>query len=103
MPVLLSVNINKIGTLRNARGKDLPNLLEMAEVIIQSGAKGITVHPRPDERHIRYQDVFDLKAFLKAYSHVEFNIEGYPSSQFLNLIKEVKPSQCTLSLTLPMF
>jgi len=88
----LSVNINKIATLRNARGGNLPNLLAMAIDCEKFGAEGITVHPRPDERHVRYQDVLDLKPVLKT----EFNIEGYPSERFIELVNEVKPAQVTL-------
>ena len=92
----LSVNINKIATLRNARGKDLPNLLKMTQIIIEAGAKGITAHPRPDERHIRYKDISQLKNLIKKYKDIEFNIEGYPSNKFLKLIEDILPSQCTL-------
>lgn len=88
----LSVNINKIATLRNARGGNIPNLLQMALDIERFGAQGITVHPRPDERHIRYQDVYDLKPRLTT----EFNIEGYPSKEFMDLVLSVVPSQVTL-------
>lgn len=88
----LSVNINKIATLRNARGGNVPNLLKVALDCEKFGAEGITVHPRPDERHIRYQDVYDLKPLLKT----EFNIEGYPSTDFIQLVLEVKPAQVTL-------
>ncbi len=88
----LSVNINKIATLRNARGGNIPNVLEAAVNCERFGAQGITVHPRPDERHIRYQDVRDIKAEITT----EFNIEGYPSDQFLQLVKEVHPAQVTL-------
>lgn len=88
----LSVNINKIATLRNARGKNLPDVLKAAIDCERYGAQGITVHPRPDERHIRYQDVRDLKPILKT----EFNIEGYPSEKFINLVLSVKPAQVTL-------
>lgn len=88
----LSVNINKIATLRNARGGNLPDLIKMALDIESFGAEGITVHPRPDERHIRYQDVRDLKPILST----EFNIEGYPSKEFISLVKEIKPHQITL-------
>jgi pyridoxine 5-phosphate synthase len=88
----LSVNINKLATLRNARGKNNPNLIEWAEKIESYGAQGITVHPRPDERHIRRSDAFALKRTVKT----EYNIEGYPSSDFLDLIEEIKPDQCTL-------
>lgn len=88
----LSVNINKIATLRNARGGNLPDLIKMALDIESFGAEGITVHPRPDERHIRYQDVRDLKPILST----EFNIEGYPSKEFISLVREIKPHQITL-------
>jgi len=88
----LSVNINKIATLRNARGGNLPDLIKTAINCERFGAEGITVHPRPDERHIRYQDVRDLKPLLKT----EFNIEGYPSERFIQLVLDVKPDQVTL-------
>ncbi|MAY83666.1 MAG: pyridoxine 5'-phosphate synthase [Flavobacteriales bacterium] len=88
----LSVNINKIATLRNARGGNLPNLIEVAKDCEKFGAEGITVHPRPDERHIRYQDVHELRSVLST----EFNIEGYPSKEFLELVHDVKPAQVTL-------
>lgn len=94
--VKLSVNVNKIATLRNARGKNQPDLLEFTRLIIDSGAHGITVHPRPDERHIRYRDIYSLKEFLSENKAMEFNIEGYPSPKFIQLIKEVQPHQCTL-------
>lgn len=88
----LSVNINKIATLRNARGGNSPNVLEAAINCERFGANGITVHPRPDERHIRYDDVRQLKPVLKT----EFNIEGFPSADFIKLVNEVKPAQVTL-------
>ncbi len=88
----LSVNINKIATLRNARGGNIPDVLKVASDIEEFGSEGITVHPRPDERHIRYQDVLDLKKIVKN----EFNIEGYPSTKFIQLVCEVKPHQVTL-------
>ena len=88
----LSVNINKIATLRNARGGNIPNVLKVAVDCQKFGAQGITVHPRPDERHIKYQDVRDIKPFITS----EFNIEGYPSSKFIDLVLEVKPDQVTL-------
>lgn len=88
----LSVNINKIATLRNARGGDIPNVLEAAKNIESFGAEGITVHPRPDERHIRYSDVRELKPVLTT----EFNIEGKPIQPFIDLVLEVKPAQVTL-------
>ncbi|MBF0578017.1 pyridoxine 5'-phosphate synthase [Dysgonomonas sp. GY617] len=88
----LSVNINKIATIRNARGGNVPNVLQVALDCEKFGAQGITVHPRPDERHIKFKDVYDLKAQIKT----EFNIEGYPSTDFIELIKSVKPTQVTL-------
>lgn len=88
----LSVNVNKIATLRNARGGDVPNLLQVVRDIEEFGAGGITVHPRPDERHIRYQDVYDINDQYKT----EFNIEGYPNQKFLDLVFDVKPTQVTL-------
>ena len=88
----LSVNINKIATLRNARQENKPDLLKMALLIEKYGAHGITVHPRPDERHIKRQDVF----LLKKYLNCELNIEGYPSESFLHLLEEIKPTQVTL-------
>lgn len=88
----LSVNINKIATLRNARGGNNPNVVKVAQDCERFGAQGITVHPRPDERHIRSADVLDLKRVVKT----EFNIEGYPDERYLQLIKEVKPDQATL-------
>ncbi len=89
----LSVNINKIATLRNARGENNPDVIKVALDCINFGAQGITVHPRPDERHIRYQDVRDLKKVIKS---VEFNIEGYPNQKFMDLVLEVCPDQVTL-------
>jgi pyridoxine 5-phosphate synthase len=88
----LSVNINKIATLRNARGGNIPDVRKAAIECQRFGAEGITVHPRPDERHIRYQDVRDVKTVILT----EFNIEGYPSRSFLDLVAEVRPDQVTL-------
>ena len=88
----LSINVNKIATLRNARGGNVPNLAKVAQDIERFGAEGITVHPRPDERHIRYADVRELKPLVKT----EFNIEGYPNEEFVNLVLEVRPDQVTL-------
>ncbi|QJW91592.1 pyridoxine 5'-phosphate synthase [Spirosoma taeanense] len=88
----LSVNINKIATLRNARGGNTPNLVKVALDCERFGAQGITVHPRPDERHIRYQDVLDLHEVVTT----EFNIEGNPDQRFIELVKRVKPAQVTL-------
>ena len=90
----LSVNVNKIATLRNARGNNIPNLEMVTKSIIDFGADGITMHPRPDERHIKYQDVFDLASIIK--EKVEFNIEGFPSDRFMSMVLEVKPHQVTL-------
>ena len=87
----LSVNINKIATLRNARGGNVPNLLKTASDMERFGAQGITVHPRPDGRHIRFQDVLDLKSVLTT----EFNIEGYPSKNWMELVLKTKPQQAT--------
>ena len=88
----LSVNINKIATLRNARGGNVPNLLQVASDIQKFGGEGITIHPRPDERHIRYQDARDLKPIV----YTEYNIEGNPQHNFINLVLELKPTQVTL-------
>lgn len=88
----LSVNINKIATLRNSRGGNVPNLLQVAIDIQKFGGQGITVHPRPDERHIRYQDARDLVAVV----HTEYNIEGNPVKKFMDLVLETKPTQVTL-------
>lgn len=88
----LSVNINKIATLRNARGGDVPNLVQFAIDVQNFGAQGITIHPRPDERHIRYDDVYDLKPIVST----EFNIEGNPVRQFVDMVLDVKPTQVTL-------
>jgi len=88
----LSVNINKIATLRNARGGNVPNLLAVATDIENFGAQGITIHPRPDERHIRYEDARNLKKIVTT----EFNIEGNPNQKFIDLVLEVKPEQVTL-------
>jgi len=88
----LSVNINKIATLRNARGGNYPNVLDAAINCERFGAEGITVHPRPDERHIRYQDVYDIKPIITT----EFNIEGYPSEDFIKLVLDINPTQVTL-------
>ncbi len=92
MTTNLSVNINKIATLRNARGEDNPNVVKVALDCERFGADGITVHPRPDERHIKHADVYDLKAVIKT----EFNIEGYPSDDFIDMVLKVKPAQVTL-------
>jgi pyridoxine 5-phosphate synthase len=92
MMTKLSVNINKIATLRNARGGNVPDLLLVAKDIQKFGAQGITIHPRPDERHIRYQDARDLRPIV----YTEFNIEGNPQHNFIDLVLECKPDQVTL-------
>lgn len=88
----LSVNINKVATIRNARGGNNPNVVQVAKDAERFGAQGITIHPRPDERHITTQDVYDLKKVVTT----EFNIEGFPDERFLQILKEVKPEQATL-------
>ena len=93
---VLSVNVNKIALLRNSRGRDYPKLLKFVEQLLALGVKGITVHPRPDERHVTRQDVYDISQYLRSRSDVEFNIEGYPSEDFLDLVMAVSPAQCTL-------
>lgn len=93
----LSVNVNKIATLRNSRGGSVPDLVEAVRVILDAGATGITVHPRPDQRHIRLSDVRDLTALLAPLrDRVEFNIEGDPRPELMDLVCEVRPHQCTL-------
>jgi pyridoxine 5-phosphate synthase len=88
----LSVNVNKIATLRNSRGGDFPNVVKVASDIQEFGAQGITIHPRPDERHIRYQDAYDLKKIVTT----EFNIEGNPIQKFMDMVLEIRPTQVTL-------
>ncbi|MHC5769968.1 MAG: pyridoxine 5'-phosphate synthase [Nostoc sp.] len=88
----LSINLNKVALLRNSRSFGIPSVIKAAYTCIQAGAHGITVHPRPDARHIKSEDVYELAKMLT----VEFNIEGNPSSQFLKIIRDVKPTQCTL-------
>jgi pyridoxine 5-phosphate synthase len=97
----LSVNVNKIATLRNARGGDVPNVLKTSLDILRFGAEGITVHPRPDGRHIRYQDVKDLSRLVRQWNRnqrrqVEFNVEGFPDSSYMKLVESVRPHQATL-------
>jgi len=92
MTTKLSVNVNKIATIRNARGGNTPSLIEVTKNIELFGADGITVHPRPDERHITLQDTYDLAEVVKT----EFNIEGYPNDRFIKLIQDIKPAQATL-------
>lgn len=91
----LSVNLNAVAMLRNRRDVGWPSVTGMARVVLDAGAAGITVHPRPDERHIRRSDVFELAEVLQAYPAAEFNIEGYPSSDFLALVERIKPDQVT--------
>lgn len=88
----LSVNINKIATLRNSRGGDIPNVVQFAKDVQGFGAEGITIHPRPDERHIRYKDAYDLKSEV----YTEYNIEGNPVPKFMDMVLEIKPTQVTL-------
>ncbi len=88
----LSVNINKVALIRNSRGSNLPDLVQIAKDCERFGADGITVHPRPDQRHIRFDDVYKLKETVTT----EFNVEGYPSEAFMKMMREVKPHQCTL-------
>ncbi|NNL83472.1 MAG: pyridoxine 5'-phosphate synthase [Winogradskyella sp.] len=88
----LSVNINKIATLRNSRGGDVPNVVKFARDVQRFGAEGVTIHPRPDERHIRYKDAYDLKTEV----YTEYNIEGNPIPKFIDMVLEIKPTQVTL-------
>jgi pyridoxine 5-phosphate synthase len=94
--VRLSVNVNKVALLRNARGGNIPDVLQAARTCLEAGCHGITVHPRPDARHITYSDVFELAAMLQADYKTEFNIEGYPGAEFLDLLGRVRPDQATL-------
>ena len=95
MKTALSVNVNKVALLRNSRNLDIPNVVHAATLCLQAGANGITVHPRPDERHIRRADVFDLAALLKDWPEAEFNIEGNPFHNLMQFVREVRPQQCT--------
>ena len=92
----LSVNLNKIGLLRNSRGRDYPNMVVVGKKTLDLGAFGITIHPRPDQRHATYQDARDLKALLAQYPGKELNIEGFPDQTFIDVVLEVVPEQCTL-------
>ena len=92
----LSVNLNRVALLRNSRPLDVPNLLHIATLVLQAGANGITVHPRPDERHIRAADVHDLHTLLKAWPQAEYNIEGNPFHNLVPLVRALRPQQCTL-------
>ena len=92
----LSINVNKIALIRNSRGTNFPDLALFVDNLLKLGIKGITVHPRPDQRHIKYDDVYQISNILKQYPDVELNIEGYPDQKFIDLIKDVVPAQCTL-------
>lgn len=92
----LSVNLNKIALLRNSRGRDYPNVVSFAAKFIDLGVQGITIHPRPDERHIKRQDAYDLAEFIRHKPGIELNIEGYPDDNFLKLVNATRPDQCTL-------
>ena len=92
----LSVNVNKFALIRNARGANIPNLIDISKKCLDYGADGITVHPRPDERHAKFSDLMPLKNLLSKYDNKEFNIEGYPSNNFVNKVLEIKPDQVTL-------
>ncbi|MBD3242824.1 MAG: pyridoxine 5'-phosphate synthase, partial [Chitinivibrionales bacterium] len=91
-----SVNLNKIALLRNSRGADFPNVRSFARRALAAGAHGITVHPRPDERHTTYRDVHELSSLLAGEAQAEFNVEGNPIPRFMELVKDVRPAQCTL-------
>ncbi len=92
----LSVNVNKVATVRNTRQLDLPNVTRMAMIALEAGAHGITVHPRPDHRHIRPQDVYDLAKLVSRYPRAEFNIEGNPFHEYMQFARDIRPHQCTL-------
>ena len=92
----LSVNVNKVATLRNTRALGIPSVLHAAKLCLDAGAHGITVHPRPDQRHIKPQDVFDLADLLKKYPNAEYNIEGNPFIDFMHFAEKTRPTQCTL-------
>lgn len=94
-PPLLSVNVNKVALVRNTRHLGIPSVLRAAELCLQAGAHGITVHPRPDQRHIRAQDVLDLAELLRRWPRAEFNIEGNPTQNLMDFIRRVRPSQAT--------
>jgi pyridoxine 5-phosphate synthase len=94
--VRLSVNVNKIALIRNSRGGNIPDVLHAARTCLDAGCHGITVHPRPDARHITYRDVFDLAAMLREEYRTEFNVEGFPSPEFLDLVCKAQPTQATL-------
>lgn len=94
---LFSVNVNKFALLRNSRGTDYPNLVESVTQILSLGVEGITIHPRPDQRHIKYEDAYQIADLIRNYHrNVELNIEGYPNEKFISLVQEIKPTQVTL-------
>src|SRR3982750_487198 len=97
----LSVNVNKVATLRNSRGGSLPSVLDAVRACIDAGAPGITVHPRADERHIRRTDVFQIAEYLATRPGIEFNIEGDPRPDLLAMVRQVRPTQCTLVPVIP--
>src|SRR4051812_33651448 len=97
----LSVNVNKVATLRNSRGGSLPSVTEAVRVCVDAGAPGITVHPRADERHIRRTDVFEVAELLTSMPGIEFNIEGDPRPELLEMVRQVRPTQCTLVPVMP--
>ena len=92
----LSVNVNKIALLRNSRHLAIPNVVALSRIALQAGAQGITVHPRPDARHVRAHDVHDVAALLREFPHAEYNIEGNPTHNLMQFVRELKPHQCTL-------
>ncbi len=92
----LSVNVNKIALLRNSRHLEIPNVVALSRIALEAGAQGITVHPRPDQRHIRTRDVHDLAALMRQWPHAEYNIEGNPSHNLMQFVRELRPQQCTL-------
>ena len=92
----LSINVNKFALIRNARGADMPNLVDISKKCIEYGADGITIHPRPDERHVKFSDLQELKNLTNNYEQIEFNIEGYPSDDFIKRVINVSPDQVTL-------
>ncbi len=96
MATALSVNLNKIALLRNSRGRNYPDVLAFGKRALNAGAKGLTIHPRPDQRHARYQDAHDLKALIEQFPGTELNIEGNPVDAFLDVVCAVRPHQCTL-------
>jgi len=99
--VKLSVNVNKIATVRNSRGGRVPSVIDAVRVCVEAGAPGITVHPRADQRHITTTDVHDVAAFLRAFPPVEYNIEGDPRPGFIDFVASVRPTQCTLVPVMP--